>query len=155
MAQDNRKVIKITRDDLEKYARYTSPVTIGVKYKVLFDGTEPDVRAVSFVKDGVESDPYPAFACEVVGGGAADEKTLSLTLWKSRNAEAYDADGKLYTETQSADFAQDASFESIYDAIKANGKDALYECVGKAVRLKSQRGTFYSTYMRVLKKVDE
>jgi len=153
MAQDNKKVIKITRDDLEKYARYTSPVTIGVKYKVLFDGTEPDVLAVSFIKDNVESEPYPAFRCSVVSG-AADEKTLSLTLWKSRNAEAYDADGKLYTETQLADFPQDASFEEIYDKIQKNGKDAVYECVGKPIRMKSQRGTFYSTYMRVLKKVD-
>lgn len=152
MALEKRKVEKITRDQLDQYARYTSPVTIGARYKIKFDGAEPDLCAVSFKQDNGEySDPYPAFKCEVIGG-AADEKVLSLSLWKTRTTQAYDADGKLYSEELEGDFAQDDTLEQIYDQIKANGKDAVYECFGKPFRAKSQRGYFYTAYMRTLKK---
>lgn len=139
----------ITKNKLGEYGKRGSGIPVGTTFKVVFEGTEPKLFESSFESDGVTI-YFPVF-----GAKTSTEKEIKVPLsnFATKSVEGFKNGGDEYTTIETKGIcAEDASYEAIYDEVKAAGENTTFEVVGKQYAYQSSNGSRRRAFCKAIRK---
>lgn len=128
----------ISKDKLGEYGKRGSGIPVGTTFKVVFEGTEPKIFESSFENDGITI-YFPVFGAKT---NTEKEIKVPLSNFATKSVEGFKNGTTEYVTIETKGLcAEDASYEAIYDAVKAAGANANFEAVGKQYAYQSSNGS--------------